>query len=732
MMNAATLRRWAIVSSALAPLTAQAQEAPPAAPAEAQAQAAGDIIVTAQRREQRLQDVPVAVTAFGADQLKSNNIESVQDIATRTPGLSIGQVDPINQNFSMRGIGSASGISQNAGGDASVVVFVDGVYAGRGGIPDLDSLDLERVEVLRGPQGTLFGKNAIGGLVQFVSRRPSADPSFHIEGGYGNYNRYSILAYGNTPITDTTFLSVGFSHKQRDGFEYNETTGNRVNNENLTTGRVALRFVPTDALDIVLRADWADQNQLGNPRHNNCNTAFAGGVHCAGINPDPRTVNAYTDGYIKRFIQTYSAEINYDTPLGKLTSVTAVRKVDFRFLTPFFSNPVNPPNQIESTDFGHEWDNQLSQELRLAFNAFGNKLHGQTGIYYLREHNNRIEGQIQDFATPAISGTAIYPQYARARSFALFGQVDYDILPTLTATVGARMTWEHKEGEFAGYKVSGPGLPPPLGSLAGYDVHGAKSWKAFTPRFALNWKVTPDVMLYGSVARGYKSGGFQGLSGTAAGAATPYDPEFAWGYEAGAKTQWFDRKLTFNLALFRTDYKDLQVSQLIPLCCVVVSNAAKARLQGVEVEAVARPFAGFQLDGSYSYLDAKFTAYSIPGQNYTGNQLPRSPRNKFNVGAQYELPVGDWSAKARVDYAWVGDAYFEASNIPQQLWPAHENLDARVSLRAPGKAWELSVWGKNLTDALVPTYVTYFGPYQQTLVPYAPPRTYGMTLAFDM
>ena len=187
MMNAATLRRWAIVSSALVPLTAQAQEAPP--PAAAEAQAAGDIIVTAQRREQRLQDVPVAVTAFSADQLKSNNVESVQDIATRTPGLSIGQVDPINQNFAMRGIGSASGISQNAGGDASVVVFVDGVYAGRGGIPDLDALDLERVEVLRGPQGTLFGKNAIGGLVQFISRRPSADPAFHIEGGYGNYNR---------------------------------------------------------------------------------------------------------------------------------------------------------------------------------------------------------------------------------------------------------------------------------------------------------------------------------------------------------------------------------------------------------------------------------------------------------------------------------------------------------------------------------------------------------------
>ncbi|WP_298670545.1 TonB-dependent receptor [uncultured Sphingomonas sp.] len=724
-----------ILPAMLLPAIAVAQTATTgdiAAPDTAAEAASGDIIVTAQRREQKLQDVPVAVTAFGADQLKGNNVESMQDIATRTPGLSVSQVDPINQNFAMRGIGTAAGISQNAGGDPSVVVFVDGVYAGRGGTPDIDSLDLERVEVLRGPQGTLFGKNAIGGLVQFISRKPSADPSFHIEGTYGNYNRYSMVTYGNTPITDKIFLSVGFSHKQRDGFEYNETTGNRVNNENLTTGRAALRFVPTDNLDIILRGDYSDQNQLGNPRHNICDASFAGGVHCAGINPDPRVVNAYTDGYIKRFTQSYSAEINWTVPIGTITSLTAVRKVDFKFLTPFFSNPINPPNQIESTDFGHEWDTQFSQELRLAFTGFGDRLHGQTGIYYLHENNNRIEGQIQDFATPALTGTAIYPQYVKARSFAVFGQLDYEIAPNFTATAGARMTWEHKEGEFAGFKVSGPGLPPPLGSLAGYDVTGAKSWSAFTPRFALNWKVAPDVMFYGSVARGYKSGGFQGLSGTAAGAATPYDPELAWGYEAGAKTQWFDRRLTFNLALFRTDYKNLQVSQLVPLCCVVVSNAAKAKIQGVEVEAIARPFPGFEIDGSYSYLDAKFISYNIPGQNYTGNELPRSPKNKFNIGAQYDLMASDWRIRTRADYSWVSNAYFDASNIPQQLWPSHENLDARISVRAPGKAWELSVWGKNLTNTLVPNYVTYFGPYRQTLVPYAPPRTYGMSLSFDI
>ena len=270
---------------------------------EAAADSSGDIIVTAQRQEQKLQDVPVSVTAVSSDQLRASNIETVADIATRTPGLSVSAVDPINTNFAMRGIGSPPGISQNAGGDPSVVVFVDGVYAGRGGTPDLDALDLERVEVLRGPQGTLFGKNAIGGLVQFISRKPSADNSFYFEGTYGNYDKVGVVARGNMALTDKVFLSAGISHKQRSGYEFNETTGHDVNDQNLTTGRLALRFQPTDTLDIILRADISHQDQRGNPRHNNCDTSFNGGVHCVGINPDPRVVNAYTDGFIKRTIK---------------------------------------------------------------------------------------------------------------------------------------------------------------------------------------------------------------------------------------------------------------------------------------------------------------------------------------------------------------------------------------------------------------------------------------------
>lgn len=690
------------------------------------------VVVTAQRREQSLQDVPVAVSAFSAEQLKNYSIETIQDLALRTPGLTVGAVDPVQNNFSLRGIGTAAGISQNAGGDGSVVVFVDGVYAGRGGTPDLDVLDLERVEVLRGPQGTLFGKNAIGGLIQFVSRKPSDTPSFFAEGTVGNFSRYNLTVRGNMPISDKVFLSAGFAHKQRDGFEFNETTGNDVNDQDVTTARVALRLLPTDSLDIVLRADGTWQDQAGNPRDNNCDASFNGGVHCVGVNPDPRIVNAYIDGQIFRQIGSVSGEINWDTGFGTLTSLTALRDVKYKFRTPFFSNPINPPTQIESTDFAVETATQFSQEVRFAFEALDDRLEGQFGLYYLDEDIDRVQGQIQDFPAPAQQGTAIYPQSVEASSFALFGQFDYALTDRLTATAGARMTWENKEGRFAGMKVSGPGLPPPLGSLAGYDVEASESWDAFTPRFALNWQASDTVMVYASAAKGYKSGGFQGLSGTAAGASTPYDPEFAWGYELGAKTEWLDRRLTVNAAVFKTDYEDLQISQLVPLCCVVVSNAAKAEIQGVEVEFVGRLTDSLRLDGSYSWLDTEFVEYEIPGTDYTGNELPRSPSGKYNIGAQYEAPIGNMSVLARVDYSWVDDAFFEASNVAAQLWPEHDNLDARLAVTLPDDRWQVSLWGKNLTDELVPTYVTYFGPFRQTLVPYTPPRTYGLSLSYTM
>lgn len=690
-----------------------------------------EIIVTAQRVEENLQDVPVAVTAFSAETLERSNIETLADIAQRTPGLSMGQVDPIQQNFAIRGIGTAQGVSQGAAGDPSVVVFVDGIYAGRGGTPDLDALDLERVEVLRGPQGTLFGKNAAGGLVQYVTRKPDADTALRIEGQLGDFERKAINIRGNVPLTDKIFLAAGASSKERDGYEFNETTGSRVNDEDLKAVHAALRLLPVESLDVVFAFDITDQDQLGQPRDNICDTSFQAGIHCVGVNPDPRVMNAWTDGKIERQLETYRAEVNWETSLGVVTSLTGLRKVDLDYATPFFSNPVNPPAQIESTETGHEDSQQFSQELRLAFGLMDDRLRGQVGLYYLDEDNDRTQWLLQQFPSPATTGEAVYPQTVDATSKAMFGQVSFDIVPELVATVGARMTWEEKEGHFIGQKVGGTGMPPPL--VADYDVRAEESWSAFTPKFGLDWHYTEDMLFYLSAARGYKSGGFQGLAGTAASQSTPYDPEFAWNYEAGAKSQWLENRLLVNVALFRTDYDDLQVSQLVPLCCVVVGNAATAEIDGAEIEFNALLFDGLRIDGSYAWLDATFESFAEGATgDFTGKRLPRAPKNKVNLGVEYTFDVGGWQALARVDYYDQSKMYFAPSNIEAQEQEGYHNWDARASLTSPDDRWEIAVWGKNLSDELVRTYVTAFAPYQQLLTPYAPPRTWGVTLTWKM
>jgi iron complex outermembrane receptor protein len=721
LRNGASLA--ALGAALLAAGTAAAQTGKTPAGAEV-----SELIVTAQRVEENIQKVPVAVTAFGSAALERQSIESLQDIALRTPGFSAGAVDPIQSNFAIRGIGSAFGISQNAGGDASVVVFVDGVYAGRGGTPDIDALNLERVEVLRGPQGTLFGKNAVGGLIQYVSKKPSAEPSLRVEGQYGNYNRFVLNARGNLPINDRLFVSLGGSLKSRDGYEFNESTGHHVNDEDLKTATAALRFLATPDLDIVLAADVTDQDQLGNPRHNICNTALQAGIHCVGINPDPRVVDAFTDGYLRRWLRSYRGEVNWKTPFGQLTSITALRDVTLNFKTPFFSNPVRPPNQIESTETDHENNEQFSQEVRLAFDQLDGRLKGQLGFYYLHEDNNRTEYLQQDFPAPASTGTAAYPQMVKGRSVALFGQLSYQVIDTLTATVGLRETWEHKSGHFIGQKLFGPGQPPPL--AANYDVRNAKSWHALTPRFAVDWQATPDALVYVSATRGFKSGGYQGIAGSALSQSTPYDPEYAWSYEGGAKTQFWDGKVRLNAAVYRTDYKDLQVSSLVPLCCVVVGNAATARIRGAEVEAVVTPVAGLQIEAAYAYLHARFTSFANGATaNYTGNDLPRAPRDKIHLGAQYSFDAYEgWQVLGRVDYSNQSHMFFDANNLPIQKQEGFINWDGRISVTSPDKRWEIALWGKNLSNELVATYVTAFAPYGQQLVPYAPPRTYGVTL----
>ncbi len=688
-----------------------------------------EVVVTAQKVAQNQQSVPIAVTAFGEEQMRVNRIESMVDVAQRTPGMVATEVNPAESNLVLRGIGT-EGIDSNAGGDASVVTFVDGVYIGRGGGANLDLLDLERVEVLRGPQGTLFGKNVVGGLVNLVTRKPSEDAFGDVAVTVGNEGRTDVRGRVNRALSDTVFVSAAAVSRQHDGYTKNATTGTDVDDEDIFGARAAVRFAPNDTFALVVSAEVTRQRQEGKPRDNVCDPTWQAGIHCVGVDPDERTVNAITDGFLDRDVEGISAEINWTMSLGTVTSITAYREASFGFEDPFFSNPVNPPAQIESINRNRENSDQLSQELRLAFDAFDARLDGIVGMYYLTETIERNEMLNQLFPVPASTGQASFPQDVDAESIAVFGELGYDIIESLRVIVGARMTWESKDAHLQGILVQGPGTPPPLS--VPYDVKADEDWDAFTPRFVLQWTAQEDLMIYASASRGFKSGGYQGTAGTAASAVISYDPEYAWSYELGAKSQWFDNRLRVNVAGFHTDYEDLQVSQLVPLCCVVIGNAAEAEIDGIEVEVVVQPVAGLEINGNYTWLDAEYTSFASGATaDYSGNTLPRAPDNKFNIGAQYTFPLaGLGDAFMRVDYTDQSKMYFEASNTPFEVQEGYDLLDARVALRASDGGWEVAVWGKNLTDELVKSHIVAFAPYRQELNTYQPPRTWGVTLTF--
>jgi len=688
-----------------------------------------EIVVSAQRVEQNLQDVPIAVTAFGQDALRVNRMDAMIDIARRTPSFTATEVNPGEPNLAIRGIGT-EGINSNAGGDPSVALFLDGVYIGRGGAAPIELYDLERVEVLRGPQGTLFGKNVVGGAVVLTSRRPSLDERFvEVDATFGNYDRIELLGRFNYAVNDDVAVSGAVSSTNRDGYTLNETTGNRVDDEKVAGGRLSVRYRPNEQLDAIVTLDHVDQDQRGQPRDNVCDATFNGGVHCVGVDPDRRRVNAVEDGYLRREVTGLTANVDYALDWATLTSVTAYRTADYAHADPFFSNPINPPFQIESFNENIEDTWQFSQEVRLAFDLPESRLNGVAGVYYLTEDVERNEILVQDFPVPVVSGTGSFPQQVDAESFALFGQVNFDATARLSLTAGARMTWEKKDADLAAVLLEGPGLPPPL--TEEFDIDADESWDAFTPRFAVSYRLNDDALLYASAARGFKSGGYQGTPGTAASAAIAYDPEFAWSYEAGAKTQWLEDSLRVNVAAFYTDYEDLQVSQLVPLCCVVIGNAATAEIQGAEVEVTYRPAPGFDVNASYSYLDAEFESFASGATaDHTGNTLPRAPEHKWNFGAQYEWSAGEAGVLlARVDWTRQSKIFFEASNTPLEVQDRYDLLDARLALRAHDDSWEVALWGKNLDDELIRTHIVAFAPFRQQLNTYQPPRTYGVTLS---
>lgn len=725
-----------------------------------------EIVVTAQKRAENLQDIPLAITAMSGDYLDKSGINAVDEVSVRTPGFTMTRYNMMQPQLYIRGIGSTD---DSAFGDQSVGIFIDEVYIGRAGGSDFDLMDLERIEVLRGPQGTLYGKNVAGGAVNILTQKPTEETRVKLRGSYGNLNRYEVRGLVNGALSDNVNAKLSLSKVERDGHSVSSIDGTKLGDQNTFSARGQLLFTPSDVMEILVTADYSRDRAAGNPR--DCLGEqfvffpwFTPGLPY-GASPcseDPRVNEKTVNGFQNRDIWGLSAKVSYETSIGDFTSITAYRNSEFDYQEDFDGSDANLViNNVA------EKAHQFSQEFRLGNVSEDGRLKWVVGLYYFTESVDRLDNNdfrgndVAVFATPspvpgfswgqflpAFGGqpgwgqadfNIFFDQQNVTKSYATFAQATYDLTEKMSVTLGGRYTHESKDANINGF-----GFDPTGGFLAGtYDVSPSQSWDSFIPKASVDYHITDDVMVYASYSQGFKSGGFNGSASSEAAALQGFDPEKAKQWEIGLKSMFLDNRVRLNLTAFHIDYTDLQIFKLVNGSTLVIENAADASSKGFEAELTAAVTDSLTLSANYAYLDTSYKNYvTDKGVDLSGNALTRAPKNSFNIGFNNVTDIEDWGRLTLAgNWSYRDEIFFDGANArlaDGRPWigdSSRSMIDAHVALELVNSGVEIKLWGKNLTDALYRVHtIDGSGPFNITenaAVVYGLPRTYGVTVTWD-
>jgi iron complex outermembrane receptor protein len=726
-----------------------------ATPAETDPVVLDKVEVTAQRRKQKLQDVPVAVTAMARDQLESRGIERLDDLNSLAPGLQISR-SPANTTISQITIRGSSQINPAIYWDPAVGVYLDGVYIGKGQGSIFDIVNLDSVEVLRGPQGTLYGRNTIGGTINFVTRAPSGVFGGDAAVEFGNLNARVQRVSMDLPRLGIADITLGARSERRDGWVTTTPTSpvpelNNRHNDGQTLG-LLLNF--GEDLDGMYRYDHTNINQTNNylqlyryDRPEAAQYVSKTRQTHADIN-SPSLEQSQVNGH--SFTLTWSP-----SELFVLKSISGYRKVKWTDFLDLDGSPMLIAQTKRYTDY-----KQLSQDLNLSGHADTWNYTG--GIYYFKDDGYTNNPQV--FYDGALNFDSQYGTHTKA--WATYGQADWRPLQPLTLTAGVRYTREKKGLDRTLGFSPATGAPFVYYIPAGFQTPGA-TFSATTPVFSAAWRFNKQINTYVRYAEGFKSGGYNGeysnlqdTPDTGSGTqndnekttSTPFKPERQKSLELGAKTSFVGGRALFNLAAFRNKLTDLQISTFVGqgAAASTISNAGKATVQGVELESAVIPFEGTQLRANYAYLKPKYTEFIDGGANVADNRaFVHAPKHSYNLVLDSRLFNRPWGElRAIVDYAWTDSFY----TYPYQLAPdpnppgqqkqvagdtkvpATGLLNAKLSLAAipigNTTRGEISLWGRNLTDnAAVSNYID-FGPglfASLTVVNFVEPRTFGVS-----
>lgn len=673
---------------------------------ESDSDAIAEIVVTAQRRAQSLQDVPISVTAFSDEMIERARIQKMSDVVSRTPGLSFDAFPASQPRPFIRGIGSSD---TGAAGDPSSAVFVDEVYLGRPAAVAFDAFDIERIEVLKGPQGTLYGRNVVGGAISVITKRPElGEFSARGEMTAGSYDTLEGAAVVNAPIADRTAMRLSASVRTHDGYVRNDYTGGKLDDKNTKSGRYQIYSELSDQLSTLFTLDGTRDRANGPATY-----VFARDPDSAlgplwTPNPDRDSSAPEIDGHQNRDTWGIRNGTDYELSFGTLSFIGSYR--DLKYRSYYDSDGGNPTTQRFGAFLGFDEDTDFwSTELRLS-SLPESKTSWVVGLYKFNQEV--VRDTILDLTTtiplpapfpaPGATSRDIFAQNAKLDSFAAFGDTTVPLSERIRAYGGLRYTDDKKD-----YRVSNEDSTALIRARERFDVSDSASFSAVTYRAGLDFRPVESQLLYGQIARGFKSGGFQDNPGNAAAAATAFKPEYATQYELGQKGEFFGRRLIWNNTVYYIDYQDLQTRRVNDDLSITVDNAGKATIKGVETQSIISLFHGFRLDLSYAYTDAKFDQYRDGEEDFSGNRISRTPEHKFIASPSYQFPsVSGFDINASAEYRYESKIFDDNSNNDLEVRPATNFVDARIVISPESEAWTLTFWGKNLTNEKTRSFQT--------------------------
>ncbi|HVR90573.1 MAG TPA: TonB-dependent receptor [Novosphingobium sp.] len=736
-----------------------AKQSAPQASASTDELDAGVIIVTANRVAENIQNVPVAVTAVSDQQLRTNNLIDTKDLQRIVPTLGYAEaVGARSSSFYVRGVGTFSTAESF---DSSVGTAVNGIPAGRNSTAFTDMVDVERVEVLEGPQGLLFGRNASAGLINVVYNKPRFNlQSFDGRVGFGNFKELQLTGAYNFSNSDKMALRATGWHFAHNGYINAPFQGRDLGKRDSFGGRLALRLAPSDKLDILLTvgATTADNDPFVTTTRAFVSTRF--GVQAVelglGLMPGPnnRTNNGVAEVFYKTRNQNYAAVVDYSLGDVTLTSSTGFER--FTLDDAHDSSATPGPYQVLQTE--QQTIKQFTQELRLA-NDPGSRLRIVAGLFYfdLRDSVASTAAFVAQFPS---TQTQLAAQDVRSKSYAVFGQATFDLLPQLRVLAGGRYSHDNV---YANVRRT---VPPGQPIIAGLSSPGAQlgainfesrikdtepSW-----RFGLQYDVYRDVMTYATVSHGYKAAGLD-LGGSVTTAQIAVNgarvlPETVTNYEVGVRSQLFDRRVTLNLTAFHEVFRNFQVSTVItgPPLTTLTQNAKRLTSSGVTAQATARLGEHLSIASNVAYVDAKFkefpnaTCYagqpvgpagSGPGfcvggsQDLAGKPLPNSPKWTVQFSGDFHAPVSaELEVFANANYQYRSRVNFDLGQDPLAFQGGYDLVNLSAGVRSEDGSWSLRAYLDNAFNTNFVSRIIPGNPAVRNITTYQSERRFGLTL----